>query len=155
MRRAAFVHGFELQYKNISPKIVAEEYLENDNHSLDDYKIFCFNGLPKMIPYNTDRHNGLKMAYFDCDWNLLPLGRDNFEKLEALPERPHQLDEMLQVATKLAAGFDFVRVDLYLPNDGKVRFGEMTFTPHSGVNKWNSKEADLMLGEMLSLPFRV
>ena len=45
--------------------------------------------------------------------------------------RPKQLDEMIQVARDLSKGFPFVRVDLY-EVDGRIYFGEMTFTPTGG-----------------------
>ena len=39
---------------------------------------------------------------------------------------------MTDVAHALAEDFEFVRVDLY-EHDGKVLFGELTFSPASGV----------------------
>ena len=47
-------------------------------------------------------------------------------------KRPDKLEEMISMAEKLAEGIPFVRVDLYLA-DGKIYFGEMTFTPATGV----------------------
>ena len=46
--------------------------------------------------------------------------------------RPEGLEEMLNVARKLSEDFDFVRVDLY-EVDGRIWFGELTFTPFTGV----------------------
>ena len=50
---------------------------------------------------------------------------ENIEKVDSL-------EEMIQMAEKLAEGIPFVRVDLYQA-DGKIYFGEMTFTPATGV----------------------
>ena len=40
--------------------------------------------------------------------------------------------DLVRIAEKLAAPFPFVRVDLY-DVDGKIYFGEMTFTPAKGT----------------------
>ena len=48
------------------------------------------------------------------------------------PEMPEQLEEMCTMAEKLAEGIPFVRIDLYTV-EHKVYFGEMTFTPATGV----------------------
>lgn len=45
--------------------------------------------------------------------------------------KPKTLGTMLDIAQKLSANFPIVRVDLY-EVDGKVYFGELTFTPLGG-----------------------
>ena len=45
---------------------------------------------------------------------------------------PEFLDEMIKVAEKLAKPFNFVRVDFYETVDGKLMFGELTFSPSAG-----------------------
>jgi hypothetical protein len=52
---------------------------------------------------------------------------------------------MMHVASQLSQGFDFVRVDLYNV-DGKVYFGELTFTP-AGSLKLRPQIWDSKLGE--------
>ena len=47
-------------------------------------------------------------------------------------EKPEHLEQMINIAKKLSADFKFVRVDLYDIN-GKVYFGELTFSPTNGV----------------------
>ena len=59
---------------------------------------------------------------------------------------------MIHVAEVLAEGFPHVRVDLYLLDDGTIKFGEMTFSTSSGAIRWNPPETDLMMGELLTLP---
>jgi hypothetical protein len=53
---------------------------------------------------------------------------------------------MLAAAETLGAGFDFVRNDFY-EIDGKPMFGEMTFYPGSGLDKFNPVSLDKMLGQ--------
>ncbi|MFR1672020.1 MAG: ATP-grasp fold amidoligase family protein, partial [Candidatus Gastranaerophilaceae bacterium] len=64
---------------------------------------------------------------------------------------PANLSEMINLSRKLCQKFSLVRVDFYNV-DGKIYFGEMTFTSASGVDKFIPGEYDLKLGEMLSLP---
>ena len=54
---------------------------------------------------------------------------------------------MIEIATILSTGFPHVRVDLY-NLDGKIFFGEMTFTNSSGFEPIEPKSADYMLGEL-------
>ena len=47
-------------------------------------------------------------------------------------EKPRNLEELLRTARILAGDFAYVRVDLY-EVDGRIWFGELTFTPDNGV----------------------
>ena len=58
---------------------------------------------------------------------------------------------MLEMASDLCKDFPFVRVDFY-DSFGKPILGEMTFTPMYGMAKYYSKEGNLLLGSMLTLP---
>lgn len=147
----AFKYGFELQYARIQPRIIAEQYIENENEDLYDYKVFCFNGKAKYIMFLSNRKRGLKMQFYDLDWNLQPFVY-NYERGEMQVEKPQNLSELIACAEKLAQGFIQVRVDFYQLNDGTWKFGEMTFTSASGAAKWNPAEYDRILGEMIQMP---
>ena len=146
----AFINGFELQYMNIRPKIIAEAYLENGNNDLYDYKVFCFNGKAESIVFISERKNGAKEAFFDLDWNRMPVSF-HFPSIEKEVAKPQNLELMIELAEKLSKGFPQVRVDFYVLNDGSIKFGEMTFTSLSGIHKWGS-EQDTIYGNMISLP---
>lgn len=147
--------ALELHYDKIPHKIIAEEFIENKSSpdgDLYDYKFWCFNGKVKYIQFLSERYtNGLKMAFFDTNWQKqdftygVPLYSKNVP-------RPDNLEEMIAVVEKLAAGFNHVRVDLYRMDDGKLYFGEMTFTPAAGAIKWQLAEMDKILGDMYILP---
>jgi hypothetical protein len=63
-------------------------------------------------------------------------------------QSPENLEEMIEVAEQLGNGFNFVRVDLYSPNQNTVVFGEMTFAPEGGGGRFEPKEYDFLLGNM-------
>lgn len=147
----AFKYGLQLHYSNIEHKIIAEEYLENNNHDLYDYKFLCFNGEPKYIWVDTQRFTKHARDFFDLDWNYLDLETQVARSNNPLP-KPVNLEKMIELARTLSKGFPHVRVDFYVLNDGSIKFGEMTFTSSSGDNKWSPKIYDYKLGQLFDLP---
>lgn len=142
----------EVQYRGIEKKIICEKYLEGKNDALPvDYKIYCFNGKPLYIGNFIERNMEEKFilrGYFDLDWNPSPVFRYEMD-LNKFP-RPECLEEMLSYAEILSKPFPFVRVDFYEVN-GKVYFGELTFTPTGCLGNYYSDEAYLQLGEALNV----
>ena len=140
--------GYEMQYIPIKPLIIAEQYIQQDDHTLDDYKFLCFNGKVKYIWVDKDRYGNHKRAMFDTHWNFQEWSQrylmNKEEGNKILP--PKNLDKMIEIANVLADGFDHVRVDLYNIN-GKIYFGEMTFTNGSGFEKIIPDEYDYILGD--------
>lgn len=147
----AFIGGLELQYKNIKPQILAEKYMENVDGDLFDYKFWCFGGKVEFIMFLSERNKNLCMNNYDIDWNLLPFTYGGCENSEKVIQRPKNLDEMIALAEKLSQGFPHVRVDLYLCNDGSIKFGEMTFTSFGGIMRWNDNNVDTWLGSLIDL----
>lgn len=147
----AFIGGLELQYKDIKPQILAEEYLENVDGDLFDYKFWCFGGKVEFIMFLSERNKNLCMNNYDINWKLLPFTYGGCKNSEKTIERPKNLDEMVALAEKLSQGFPHVRVDLYLCNDGSIKFGEMTFTSFGGIMRWNDKNVDTWLGSLIDL----
>lgn len=146
----AFVAGLELQYRDIQPQIIAEEYLENQGGEIFDYKFWCFNGKVEFIMFLAERSTGLKMNNYDRNWNLLPFVY-NYPNTNYIVEKPKELEKMIKIAEILAKDFNHVRVDLYCLNDGSIKFGEMTFTSASGICKWSDESINMELGKLISL----
>jgi len=148
----AFVNGLELHYKDMKPRIIIEEYLENGEYGLSDYKIWCFHGRAKYIQFVLGRtnHDAEKTGFYDLEWNKQDFSFEGRSYNDVI-DRPKQLDKMIELANILAEDFSFVRVDFYLTNDGEIKFGEMTFTPQSGVCKWEPVRQDNLLGELLNI----
>lgn len=149
----AFVSGLELHYKNIPPKIIAEKYIEQLDNDLLDYKIHVFNGIPKIIQIignrNFETHKA-KECFLTTDWVSQELMYHTYNSYEIIPEKPENLSELLKIAEILGEGFSYVRVDLY-DLSGKIIFGEMTFTPASGIGKWKDKNASKLVGSWIKI----
>ena len=136
----------EPQYESIVPCVIAEELLPLDpgHDSLTDYKIWCFEGRPHFIWVCNDRNkngNSAHVLTYDLEWNAHPeYSIFTSDYLEGTPiPRPQNLDRMLSMAATLSEGFPEVRVDLYNVN-GKVYFGELTFTSQGGINTFFAQD---------------
>lgn len=145
------ISGFELQYYKIPPKIIIEKKIHNKGHQdIIDYKFMCFNGKVKYIQVILDRSTNPTMVFYDTNWikqtfvYMYPLYDKEIDK-------PANLNDMISIAEELSSDFKFVRVDLYRLDDGSIYFGEMTFTPHNGVIRWNEKDIDMKFGNLLRL----
>ena len=156
IKRPFWVFSLEPHYRKINRKIIAEKYIEDSDGSLYDYKIHCFGGEPVFVQCIGDRelmeHKGFQ-ANFDLDWNKLDWSFETYPSFPHDVPKPECLDEMLSVARKLSKDFSYVRVDLY-EIEGKVYFGEMTFTPASGFYPYKgtwTPEKDRQLGRLIDL----
>lgn len=144
-----FYSSFEYQYKGIRSSVYIEEKIKgNSNGDLPDYKFFCFYGkvFCSYTRINTyEGHDKGKIGFFDRDYNLMPYYRADYEPIvEQLP-KPRNYLQMVKIAEKLSEGFSHVRVDLY-NIDGKIYFGEMTFSTFSGYCRFVPEEFDRILG---------
>lgn len=141
--------GYEFHYTNIQRKIFAENIIDDGNASLIDYKVYCFNGIPKFIQVLGDRSTLHTMNHYTLDWNPIAKYMRKEYKVNDFACPPH-LDEMIHDATLLSKDFKFVRVDFY-DTPEKLYLGELTFTPASGYMKYIDSNVDIELGEMLTL----
>lgn len=129
--------GCEPHYNKISPLVIAEEFLKEDNGfcSINDYKFWCFDGKAYYVSVLFDRSADLvRETVYDLSWNAHPEFLEsygNYKSEDRILPKPHNLDEMISIAEDLSKGFPEVRVDLYDVN-GKIYFGEMTFAPTAG-----------------------
>ncbi len=127
----------EWAYKNIKPLVLFEEFIEAVGNVPDDYKFFCFNGVPKFIQIDKNRFSRHVRNIYDTNFSLLPVkyAHDNFENNV---NEPKNFNKMLQIASLLSQGMDFVRVDLYNVN-GRIVFGELTNYPGGGKEEFDPK----------------
>lgn len=153
MKRNYFWTGREWPYKNVKPRIIAEEYLAFLGSSeLVEYKVFCFNGEPKLtlVCKGEGHGTGRTNDFYDLDFNHIPVRVTNPNAKEEC-ERPEEYEEMLDLARNLAKDTYQLRVDFYVVNH-KIYFGELTFFHDSGYCQFDPKEWDRRIGGMLKLP---
>jgi hypothetical protein len=142
--------GREWVYKDISPMIICEKILMDENGNIpNDYKVYCFNGIPYCIEVHCDRFLNHTCSYYDTQWNKLCFGVVFPISNQEVP-KPHNLEEMLDVAKHLSKDIPFVRIDLYLLPS--IVFGEMTFYPGNGFDAFYPFHWDYTFGKLIELP---
>lgn len=147
--------GREWVYKDIVPRIIAEEYIPTlGKQDSIEYKMTCFYGKVKMITVCTGIAHGdyelRKNDHFTPEWEKLPF-YVNYKPSGKEISPPEELPEIIACSEKLSAGVPQLRVDGYLI-DGHFRFGEVTFYTWSGLMDYQPKEWDRIMGDWLTLP---
>ncbi len=152
MRQDLFKSQREWPYKNVKRRILAEAYMEDaQTKELRDYKFFAFDGEVKALFIATDRGSGdVKFDYYDANFNHLDLVQQH--PMSGMDiQKPACFEEMKEIAGKLSVGMPHVRVDLYEVN-GKVYFGEYTFSHHGGCVPFHPIKWDYEFGSWIKLP---
>lgn len=140
----------EYHYSFIEPVIMIEEFLDdNINHQPLDYKFFCYDGYVDSVMVCSDRLNEDTRDFFDKNWNHLDYTRIE-KRSKKVIEKPQNLELMFDIASEISKGFPFVRVDLYNIN-GKIYFGEMTFTPAAGLGINYNEDGNKHLGSFIDI----
>lgn len=153
LKRNFYYSGREWPYKNVKPRIIVEKYMEeSDKKELKDYKLFCFNGIPQIVLVCSERYSSENMCetWFDMNWNLIDVVESG-HRIDTTISKPKKFKEMIALSKKLSKGIPFIRVDWY-EIKGKLYFGELTFYPASGFEKFEPEEWNYKMGEMLELP---
>lgn len=142
--------GREWPYKDVKPRIIAEEYMEDHvDGELRDYKFFCFDGEPKAMFIASDRgKDATKFDYYDLDFNHLDL-KQHYPNAGNV-RKPETFDKMIELSKVLSKGIPHIRVDFY-EVDGKLYFGELTFYHFSGFMPFQPAKWDDIFGEWLKL----
>lgn len=142
-------NGLELHYRDIIPKIICEEYLEGMAESVYDYNIYCFHGEPEYIWCIKGSHRpGCQASFYNKEWIMQPFSY-GYPKDHILAPKPEKLNEMLELTRILCKGFEHVRVDWYNLPDGRVLFGEMTFSSWAGLMHFQPEEYDMLFGSLI------
>ena len=147
-----FYPSREWPYKNIVPRIIAEQYMVDESGTeLKDYKIYNFGGKPELIQVDFGRFVHHERNLYDLNWNYIDEQIEYPKNPAVSIPRPEHLELMLQLAAKLSQGMPSVRTDFYSIN-GKVYFGEITFYQEAGFAHFSSKDYERYLGSRIQLP---
>lgn len=136
------------------PRIIVEKYLEGGEHGLCDYKVYCFHGKPCYVSVDSGRGSeGHIKNIYDTEWNLMKGYEMAYPCSDIMDEKPECLDELLKYAKILSEDFLHARVDFFIV-EGKVIFGEITFTNSAGFGNVSPKEFAKSMGNCLKLPLK-
>ena len=101
LRENYYLWSREKAYKSILPRIIAEQYIEDEAGHLNEYKFYCFDGEIKLIMVNYDRFKNVKSNLYTPEWEyvhgviLFPTDPDHI-----IPKPPN-LDLMLDLSINL------------------------------------------------------
>ncbi|STX15459.1 Uncharacterised protein [Kocuria rosea] len=140
----------EWAYTFARPLYLLEEWIGDEEEPPVDYKFFAFDGVVRTIQVDTDRFGTHGVAFYSPDWELLQVSKTLHSGAPGI-ERPEHLTTMIAAAERIAADFDFMRVDLFDTPNG-VFFGETTPYPGSGLSPFAPKSFDYLLGSYWQLP---
>ena len=155
LKKNIYWSGREWPYKNVPPRIIAEQYVEGlGTADSVEYKLTCFDGVVRLftvckgIPHSTldVRTND----HYDRDGKPLDFYA-YYKNADPPVPFPEKASEIIAFSEALSAGIPQVRVDSYLI-DGKVVFGEMTFYTWSGIIEFTPPEWDEIMGGWITLP---
>ncbi len=153
-RKYFYIHR-EWPYKNVRPRVIAEQYMEDsETEELRDYKFFCFGGKPLYCQVISNRSSNETVDFFDMDWRhqeFTGLAKPYKPFSKTSINKPINFEKMKEIASILSNGMTFIRVDFYEVN-GKLYFGELTFYPASGFGEFHPTKWNTIMGDLVVLP---
>ncbi|MCV7417435.1 hypothetical protein H7K36_19180 [Mycolicibacterium litorale] len=143
----------EWVYGQMPRQVIVEELLAGADGAIPtDYKFFVFHGHCAYVQVDAGRFDRRTQDFFRPDWEHVPL-RGGPTWADPEPEKPARLREMIEVAERLGADTDFVRVDLYSV-DGRIVFGELTSFPAGGDSHFDPEYFNAEFGRHWTVPRR-
>lgn len=127
-------------YRHIPRGLLIEPFVGEGINLPLDYKFYVFGGRVEYVQVHLDRAGRHRWMLFDRQWQRVSSPTHD---VDVSP--PVNLARMIEAAEKLGRPFDFVRVDLY-EVQGKPLFGEMTFYPGSGLDRFDPVSLDVVIG---------
>lgn len=151
LKKNFYYVGREWPYKNVKPRVIVEEYLEDNNSpSLLDYKFYMFYGTYKMLSI-TERasQHEVFIDYYDESGTQIDMtwGYPSSGKNRSFPK---SFPQMLQLAKKLSRDLPFLRVDMYEVNCHPF-VGELTLYDGAGFDRIEPAKWDKQLGDWIDL----
>ncbi len=147
---SSYPYAFNWLYKNVKPRLIIEPLLKPSSGELQDFKIYCFNGIPHYLQVYKKENDAMTCTYFDMEFKRLDLTKTR-KSYDGILQKPENLDKMIEIAKLVSKPFPLLRVDFY-SFDGKIYIGEFTFTPAAGFRPFEPLEWDYKWGELLTLP---
>lgn len=147
-------------YGKVKPRIIVEKLLKDENNQLpEDYKMFCFNNHANhnkaevgLIAIDINRFGAHKRNIYNNNWvNMQDINIVWPNDPSVKHKKPIQFERMLEIAENLSAPFPHSRIDLYVI-EGKIYFGEITFTDNAGFGKITPRQFHQEMGSWISLP---
>lgn len=145
-----YLYSKEIVYGMAQRKILVEPFLSTNRDGLDDYKVHCFNGVPRFVQinYNNTTNRGRVMINQSLQQVEFPFasGQELRWSSHNLPE----IKEMMNISSEISRFFKFIRIDFFIVNN-KIKIGELTLHPMAGFMLRKSPALDYEWGKVLNI----
>jgi hypothetical protein len=141
----------EWHYKNITPKIMIEKYVELyvdqiTQSTITTCRVHCFQGKPKFIEVDITGADGIEYSnIYNTLWELQSFTVDGKKNTPLDVKEPVEFVKMLELAEQLCFKYGYSRIDFLLTKD-TVYFSEITLTQNAGRMVIEPKQWDETLG---------
>ena len=142
-----YVWTREKNYRYLTPRVIVEDLIF-DRTDNADIKFYCYRGRARMVQLDLGRTGTHERMYYNRDWVKLPFSKGGRPMADGETPRPENLDALLQIADRLSADFEFVRVDLYTDGD-TILVGELTHCPGSANSPFIPASAERAASDIL------
>lgn len=145
----------EWPYQRVKHVIIAEPLIATPE-DLKEFKLFCFNGHPKIFQSICDRicEKGPILQHFSIEGERLEINDKNYKSRQSQTEAdvfPSSLETMAHISKQLSKSAFFIRVDFY-DVKGKIYVGELTLYESGGFVEFEPKKYNRILGDWIKLP---
>lgn len=142
----------EWAYSHAERSLLVEEFIGVPGEIPVDFKFEVFDGVVRAAWVHLGRFSDFRGFAVDRDFQRLAVQGPNKDLHEGeVFDKPGNFDAMVQAAERIAAGFDYLRVDLYNTRD-HVWFGETTPYPANGTLTIRPPSFDYAWGSYWKLP---
>jgi hypothetical protein len=150
LKKSYFKANREPNYRHLEHKLIVEPILGGAFGGIEDVKVLCFHGKPKLIQVDHARYGEHRRDYFDIKGRALPVTMRKQAANLPFPF-PEKLGEILAMSEKLSAGFSFIRADFYVV-DERILVGELTSFPTNCTVPFQPLSADLIIARLFDEP---
>ena len=145
----------EWPYKKVKHRIIAEPLLAEPKN-LNEFKFYCFNGVPKFFQSITDRYvekGGPILINYGIDCKRIDMKDAEYKCRQDVDFDifPRDINKMLEISSNLSMGKCCLRVDFY-ETDSRLYVGEMTFYESGGFCTFTPDKYNYELGDWMILP---
>jgi hypothetical protein len=123
-------------YSRLTPCLIVEPLLKLEGFAVPhDYKFHYLKGKLRFIQVDYDRISDHKRQFFTSNWERIHdsvIFSPGVEKLQ----RPHKLQEMIEVSSELSSDLEMVRID-FMVSQTNLYVSEISLFPDGGFGKFN------------------
>tara|TARA_B100000902_G_C27316389_1_gene921606 strand:+ start:360 stop:1061 length:702 start_codon:yes stop_codon:yes gene_type:complete len=143
----------EGNYRYLQPKIIVEPIVFSEegifpHNAPVDYRVFCYNGIAKLLAVDMNRYIKLSRIYFDLNLNRLYCG-STYPLYDGNFELPKNIRKIIELAENISSDFKgLIRPDFYT-NGSQIYVGEITNLPGGAHNVFYTPNSEKEISELI------